>query len=370
MLLKTICAALLLTSAAQAVAIEREGGVELERRAGCPRGKYMDSKGACLACSTVDKDASACSLKAGATKVEVLACKTKFLSPSKSCTSTCPRGYAGADHKCTPCSSLFPNSLLCTATAATSCPYPYYVSQITGKCAPACEEGYFGPIGPGGAPRACQKCSSKYPNSLTCNFYTPMTCKDGFDVYSGACVPSCPATLYHGDDGNCAPCPQSNALTCNAWEALSCEPGFQLYGSHCIKTSTFSNGPYSLMKHTVIGGQIYPEDQTRGYDLSDCAALCTQVAAPFLTWINAAPEELASCWCADQTDITNMWVGDWAPGTLSVTYSMSKELTCAEVAAAVPDNTFATDNCVDVTFTDGVCARISDGGECYAPLDL
>lgn len=83
-----------------------------------------------------------------------------------------------------------------------------------------------------------------------------------------------------------------------------------------------------------------------------------------------------------------MWEGDW-DGTKSVTYSMSKELSCAEVAAAVPDNTFATLDCVDVTFTGGKCSResylgarrcgqaadlvstgISDGGECYPPLDL
>jgi len=109
MLFKVICSALLLASVAQAIAIERgEGGEladlrrsslaadgfwcptehsELERRAGCPRGKYMgeqsaaasperlrltrffaDAQGVCTACPT---DASACALKAG--KLEIIA---------------------------------------------------------------------------------------------------------------------------------------------------------------------------------------------------------------------------------------------------------------------------------------------------------
>lgn len=78
--------------------------------------------------------------------------------------------------------------------------------------------------------------------------------------------------------------------------------------------------------------------------------------APFLKWTQSAPNSYSSCWCSDQTDLTNSWEGDW-DGQKSVTWSMARDFTCAEVALAVPENTFMTDDCVDVTFEDGVCLR-------------
>lgn len=94
-------------------------------------------------------------------------------------------------------------------------------------------------------------------------------------------------------DGICMTCPQSNALTCSAWAAytwcvsrspspirrsfgtdqtpIRSEPGFTLYGSHCLKTSTFSNGPYSLMKREYYALTSY----------SCCNSELTTFALPF-----------------------------------------------------------------------------------------
>lgn len=70
--------------------------------------------------------------------------------------------------------SVFFAHLLNTADMFSNSPYPYSVSQLTGKCVPACEDGFFGFIGPvGGGSRACKACSSKFPEALYCDANGP-----------------------------------------------------------------------------------------------------------------------------------------------------------------------------------------------------
>ena len=180
---------------------------------------------------------------------------------SDQCYNSCPAQTYLSTNPVLNCVDCGSNCMNCSSGGCSVCLQGYMLNISTGQCSNQCPAGYYAGKTCATCAMSCIACAE--PNCATCDSTTCQLCSNGFYLYNGACINTCPVGTYVNGGNSCIDCTMPGCRVCTSSNCQNCiDTLLNVYanGSSAI-TSCESTCPNS---HFLSNGK----------DCTVCPSLC------------------------------------------------------------------------------------------------